>query len=291
MKRALVITGIALAVFGGIFIFYYLENSEEPEAVPANGPAQERAYYDRAEKALSLWEKAGKKNEIERALAELREKNIGKLKAENPYVANMLEGAGTAKPGLPAEIETGAEKKKLIRADLFTCAGRQFYAAHYRGVKEKELRYYEDTDKGLVEIKLEGMLPAALYGFKTIMFSKNDIPVLVAMMFASDDSWSTRNFYMIGAEGRFEKIYSFEGSWVEERYADLDGDGILEIILQRRLNTAPEGAAEIIKELKAKNLSGYNAIFYEHEIIKWDPKNKKMVKAGAIIKADFSHKE
>jgi hypothetical protein len=135
------------------------------------------------------------------------------------------------------------------------------------------------------------MLPAALYGFKTIRFSKNGTPVLLAMMFAKDDSCSTRNFYVLDRSGKFVKIFSFDGAWVEERYADIDKDKAMDMILQRRLNWEPEGAAEIIRGLKEKNLTGFNAIFYEHEIIKWDEKEAKLVKAGSIIKADFFHKE
>jgi len=294
MKKNFLIAVIAVLVFVGIFVYNYLENKDDPETVLTSGKNEvtpESAYYSRTEEALHQWEKAAGKSKIEKTLSEIQEKNIGKLRSENPFLVNMIEGVDSSKLDLPKEIESGKKNKILKSTDSFIYAGKKYYAAYYTGGKEKDLRFYREESKGLVEIELEGMLPAPLYGFKTIQFSKNDTPVLVAMMFLGDDSGSTRNYYVMNAEGKFKKIYSFDGAWVEERYADLDGDGVLEIILQRRLNWEPPEVKEILNELKEKKLSGYNAIFYEHEIVNWDPKNRKMAKAGAIIKADFSHKE
>ena len=294
MKRFLLVIVVVLSVFSCVFIYNYLENSDEPAVVVSSALGEvtpEKTYYIAAEKALIQWEKDAKKNEIEKTLAEIQEKKIGKLRVENPYLVGMTEGVDSSKLAILKEIGLGKEKKILKSVDSFIYFLKKYYVAYYRGEKEREVLYYEETRKGLVEIKLEGMLPAALYGFKTIKFSEDDAQILVAMMFVGDDSWSTRNYYIMDAGGKFKKIYSFEGAWVEERYVDLDADNQLELILQRRLNWEPDGAKEILKELKEKKLAGYNAIFYEDQIIKWEPKNKIMVKAGAIIKADFSHKE
>ena len=244
MKRmAGVLTALVLVV-GCALLYNYFENSEDSLVSDAGKKdlTPEGTVFARMEKALLLWEQSGAKNKIEEALAEIQQKNIGKLSGENPYVMNMAEGAGNSKPGLPKEIAGGVEKLKFKSCDSFVYAGANYYAAYYRGEKERNILFFEETNKGLAEIKLEGMLPAALYGFKTIKFSKNDIPVLVAMMFAGDDTWSKRFFYVL-EEGKFKKIYSFEGAWVEERYFDLDGDKNLEIILQRRLTREPPGAA------------------------------------------------
>ncbi|MFH1074336.1 MAG: hypothetical protein V1752_04520 [Candidatus Firestonebacteria bacterium] len=297
MKKYLLIAGVFvfILVFTGVFIGY-MENKKETTQVKtsaAEAVAPERTFYEETEKALSNWEQAGKKNEVEKAYEDILQKNIGKLRAENPYVVNMRETVDIKKLSIPKEITVGKDKKLLNSADTFVYAGKTYDVGYYGKSKNKTVRYYLEQEDGrkYMEMTLEGMYPAALYGFKTIKFSKNGIQLLVAMMFANDDSWSIRNFYITDKSGNFVKIFSFEGAWVEERYADIDGDKEMEMILQRRLNREPEGAAEIIKTLKEKNLTEFNAIFYEHEIIKWDEKNAKLVKAGGIIKADFSHKE
>ncbi|OGF45674.1 MAG: hypothetical protein A2231_09315 [Candidatus Firestonebacteria bacterium RIFOXYA2_FULL_40_8] len=295
MKKYLIIGIFVILSCTGILISY-LDNKEE--TVPAKTAVKEtvtseRSIYEEAEKALSVWEHGNKKNEIEAAYCDILEKNIGKLRAENPYVVNMREAVDIKKLAIPKEITVEKDKKLLRNADTFVYAGKTYDAGYYRKDKDKTVKYFLEQEGGKKpqEIKLEGMLHAALYGFKTIKLFKSGTPLLMAMMFANDDSWSTRNFYIMGRDGNFVKIFSFEGAWVEERYADIDGDKVLEMILQRRLNWEPAGAAEIVKGLKEKNLTGFNAIFYEHEIIKWDEKGAKLVKAGSIFKADFSHKE
>ena len=286
----------AVLVISAVVFLNYLDNKDEPvtpKTEAAGEVTPERVYYEEAEKALFIWEHTGKKSEIEKAYEEVLEKNIGKLRAENPYVVNMKEAVDTKTLLIPKEITVEKDKKLLRNADTFIYAGRTYDVGYYRKSKDKTVKYFMEQQGGKkpVEISLEGMLPAALNGYKTIKFSKNGTPLLVAMMFANDDSWSTRNYYITDKNGKFIKIFSFEGAWVEERFADIDGDKNMEMILQRRLNWEPEGAAEIVKGLKEKNFTGFNIIFYEHEIIKWSEKEGKLVKAGSIIKADFSHKE
>jgi len=289
MKRYLLIGAAALLIFTGIYIDYRA-NKEKP--LPRK-TSPESSHYREAGKALAAWETARERNEIETSYEELLKNNTGKIKTENPYVINMQEGVNIAWLALPKEITVEDNVKTLRSADKSLYAGKTFFAGYYQNNKDKTVKIFagQAGEKSPKEIQLEGLRDAYLYGFKTIKLEKTGAEFLVAMIFARDDSWSIRNFYASGGSGGFKKLYAFQGAWAEERYADLDGDEVLEMILQRRLNAAPPGAEEILKGLKKKNLTEFNAIFYEHVIIKWDDKGAKLVKAGSLIKADFSYKE
>ncbi len=293
MKK-LLIAGSLVAVVA-VAAYNYIENIEDPvppESEMKKNARKEAAFYEEAEKALVSWEAGRKKNGLELLYEEILKKSIEKLRAENPYTVNMAENVNIAELPLPKEIIAGAEKIPLCNADCFLFEEKKYYAGYYRKERAKTVVFYRETEGGkkVEEIKLEGIKPAALYGFKTIKLTKTGPRILVAMMFANDDSWSIRNYYLENEAGIFVRIFSLEGAWAEERYCDIDNDKVLELIFLKRLIREPEGAAMIVKELREKKLAGFNALFYEHELIKWDEKTGKLSKAGSIIKADFSHK-